>query len=425
MHTYDPRDAAHYLDFIKAYQHWSPEGASTSKDTEVLEAGVSGTVFAATALRAAGDLDRAKFAEKILKSNCDYMIDYMQNPDGSTKWDVNEYLSRHLGAYKDTITDGRVPDTNQIGEWLRSLARCMIYFKDVPGEQAYVDKLYKASLKSADYLVSVTTDQIGNHKHVIRHFRLVDGKYPGGRRELFQQEGRQCDVYLPRAMAGLSYFAYVRQLLATGQTGAMRGSHDPAYTPVPQSYLDAMRDTTEWAMEKMDQKNFWFDTQCGYEVEGGCHAFLGNMYLAEATQGYYLLCAARKDVEGAKLAAECTKRALYFVTDTDRYTARFTGPQEFWVGPYLYWQFTEYLGSIGPDPKFSAYLTMLNRGWAEKRDWQDFTQRTGDSIVGRANELSNIHQSILAYPGLRLMEEMGKPFGYPVPSLAEVGGSPD
>lgn len=406
MHTYDPRDTARYLDFIRAYQHWSPEGASTSKDTEVLEAGVTGTVFAAEAFRASGEIDRARFAERLLKSNVDYMIDHMQNPDGSTKWDVNVYLARNPGAYQDTMTDSRAPDTNQVGEWLRSLARAMIYFMNVPGEQDYVEKLYKAGLISADYLVRVGTDQIGSHKNVIRHFRLIDGKYPGGRRELYEQDGRQCDVYLPRAMAGLSYFAYVRQL--------REGS-------VPQDWLEAMRDTTAWAMEKMEADTGWFDTQCGYEVEGGCHAFLGNMYLAEAAQGYYLLCAARKDRDGAKLAAEATRRALYFVTDYDRFTSRSKGPFEFWVGPYLYWQFTEYLGSIGPDPKFSAYLAMLHEGWAERRGWQDFTQRTGQSPLYRANELSNIHQSILAYPALRLMEESGNPFRYPVPGLEEVG----
>lgn len=405
MPTYDPRDTKNYLDFIRAYQHWSPGGASTSKDTEVLEAGVAGTVFAAEAFRAAGEIDRARFTERIIKSNCDYMVDYMQNPDGSTKWDVNEYLARNPGAYRDTMTDGRVPDTNQIGEWLRSLARAMIYFMNVPGEEAYVDRLYKASLKSADYLVRVGTDQIGDRKNVIRHFKLVDWKYPGGRRELYHQEGRQCDVYLPRAMAGLSYFAYVRQL--------REGS-------VPQSYLDAMRDTTEWAMEKMKPDTNWFDWQCGYEVEGGCHAFLGNMYLAEATQGYYLVAAARKDAYEAKLAADCTKRALDFVTDHDRFTSRSKGPFEFWVGPYLYWQFTEYLGSIGPDQKFRDYLDMLHDGWANRRNWQDFTQRTGESPLFRANELSNIHQSILAHPALRFMEESGKPFRYPVLALSEL-----
>lgn len=413
MHTYDPRDTGRYLDFFKAYQYWSPKGASTSKDTEVMEAGVTGAVFACTAFRAAGETERAKFAERILKSNIDYMLDHMQNPDGSTRWDVNVYLEQHPGAYRDTVTDPRVPDTNQIGEWLRSIARAMIYFMDVPGEQDYVAKLYKAGLKSADYLVRVGTDQIGQHKHVIRHFKLVDGVYPG-KRELWHQEGRQCDVYLPRAMAGLSYFAYARELLA------MRGSPDPAYTPVPQSWLDAMHDTTAWCLEKMDPETGWFDMQCGYEVEGGCHAFLGNMYLAEATQGYYLFAALRKDAAESKLAADCTRRALYFVTDHDRFTSRFNGPFEFWVGPYLYWQFSEYLGSIGPDPKFSAFLTKLHDSWAVKRGWQDFFQRTGDSIVYRSNELSNIHQSILAYPALRLMEEQGKPFTYPVPRLSEL-----
>jgi len=48
MHTYDPRDAKHYIDFIKAYR------GTTSKHTEGLEAGVAGTVFAAYGLENQG-----------------------------------------------------------------------------------------------------------------------------------------------------------------------------------------------------------------------------------------------------------------------------------------------------------------------------------------------------------------------------------
>ena len=423
MHTYDPRDADHYIDFIKAYQARRPHGASTSKDTEVMEAGVTGTVFAAYAFRAAERTanngfvvsgnpfpetrSARQYAEWLLKNNCDYLIDYMQNPDGSTKWDVNEYFSRNLGDYSDSFTEYRVPDTNQIGEWLRAISRTIIYFKDDPPQGEYVERLYKAARKSADFLVRSTTDKAGGYEHVIRHFKLLDGKYPGGRRLLYVEGGRQCDVYAPRAMAGLSYFAYACHLLGRD---------------IPPSYLDALRDTTKWSLAKMKPDTGWYDWQCSYEAEGGCHAFLGNQYLAEAAQGYYLLCAARGDAADAKLAAECTRRALRFVTDHDRSFCHYTGnsPQEFWVGPYLYWQFSEYLGSIGEEPRFREYLGYLHKGWAEKRNWRDFTQRTGDGPVSRSNELSHITMSILAYPALRLMEEQGHPFKYPVPTLAEL-----
>ncbi len=132
MPTYDPRDEARYLDFIRAYREWTPRGASTSKDTEVLEAGITGTVFAAYAYRAIGDEDGRRFAERLIRNNCDYMLDHMQNPDGSTRWDVNVFYMRNLGHYRDQVDDWRVPDTNQIGEWLRAISRAILYFRTIP-----------------------------------------------------------------------------------------------------------------------------------------------------------------------------------------------------------------------------------------------------------------------------------------------------
>lgn len=399
MHTYDPRDAKHYVDFIKAYK------GTTSKHTEGLEAGVAGTVFAAYGFRKSGDITRAKFTERLLQSNCDYMIKYMQHADGGVSTQVNAYYDQHVGQY---IDEGSMPwslDTNQIGEWLRAIARTIIYLRDVPDQKAYMMKLYKAGEKTADYLVAVTTDPIGDRKHVIRHFSIT-GTKENPQRALFYQEGRQCDVYVPRAMAGLSYFAYARQLI--------KGD-------VPQTYLDALRDTTLWAMDKMKPDTYWFDWQCGYEVEGGCHSFLGNQYLAEGTQGYYLLCAARKDVEDAKLAAECTRRALRFLTDTERSMKNNQPFLEFWVGPYLYWQYSEYLGSIGYEKPFADYLAVLHKNWAVDRNWRDFTQRSGGDMVGRADDLSHLTMALPAYPGLRYLEEIGKPFKYTVPMLDELG----
>ncbi|MDH7601824.1 MAG: hypothetical protein QHI38_06725 [Armatimonadota bacterium] len=386
LHTYDPRNADYYTHFIRSYK------GGTYKHSEGLEAGVTGTVFAAYAFRVAGDLERARFAERLIKSNCDYMLKYMQLPDGGTLTISNAYLESHPGEYEDRGTRTAYRDTNQVGEWIRPIARAILYLQNVPGEEAYVAQLYRAARRAADFLVRVGTDQIGGRKHVIRHYYLY-GMLPDVKRKLYYQEGRQCDVYVPRAMAGLAYFAYAMQL----REGR-----------VPEAYLAALRDTTEWALEKMQPDTGWFDWQCGYEVEGGCHAILGNLYLAEAAQGYYLLCKARGDEEGAKLAAECARRALHFITDHERGGG---APHlEFWLGPYLYWQFTEYLGSIGEDAVFRNYIVEQHRRWSEQRGWRDFTKREGKGLVFRADDLSHLTMSITAYPALRLMEELGKPF---------------
>jgi hypothetical protein len=389
LHTYDPRDPSYYTHFIRAYK------GSTHKHSEGLEAGVAGTVFAAYAFRAAGDIERARFAESLIKTNCDYMLKYMQLPDGGTLTVSNAYLEMHPGEYEDRSTRRAYRDTNQIGEWIRPIARAILYLQGVHGEEEYVRRLYDAARRAADFLVSVTTDRVGSRQNVIRHFYLY-GSPPAIERRLYYQEGRQCDVYVPRAMAGLAYFAYVMQ--------TREGK-------VPRHYLVALRDTIEWALEKMQPDTGWFDWQCGYEVEGGCHAILGNLYLAEAAQGYYLLCKARRDEDGARLAAECARRALRFITDHERGGG---APQlEFWLGPYLYWQFTEYLGSIAEDPVFRNYISEQHRRWAEQRHWRDFIKREGAELVFRADDLSHLTMSIVAYPALRFMEEIGKPFCWP------------
>ena len=94
---------------------------------------------------------------------------------------------------------------------------------------------------------------------------------------------------------------------------------------------------------------------------------------------------------------------------------------EFWVGPYLYWQYSEYLGSIGYEKPFADYLAVLHKNWAVDRNWKDFTQRGGGDMVGRADDLSHLTMALPAYPGLRYLEEIGKPFKYAVPMLNELG----
>lgn len=386
LHTYDPRDPAYYTHFIRAYK------GSTYKHSEGLEAGVTGTIFAAYAFRTAGEIERARFAERLIKSNCDYMLRYMQLPDGGTLTISNAYLEAHPGEYEDRHTRWAYRDTNQVGEWIRPIARAILYFQDIPGEESYVKRLYHAARRAADFLVRFATDDVGGRRNVIRHFYLY-GTAPKIERKLYFQEGRQCDVYVPRAMAGLAYFSYVMQL----REGR-----------VPDEYLVALKETTEWALEKMQPDTGWFDWQCGYEVEGGCHAILGNLYLAEAAQGYYLLCRARGDEEGARLAEQCLRRALHFITDHER--SRGAPHLEFWLGPYLYWQFTEFLGSVGEDPALRNYINEQHRRWSEQRGWRDFVKREGRDLVFRANDLSSLTMSIVAYPALRLMEELGKPF---------------
>ena len=86
-------------------------------------------------------------------------------------------------------------------------------------------------------------------------------------------------------------------------------------------------------------------------------------------------------------------------------------PLEFWVGPYVYWLFTEYLDTVGPDPAFEDWLTVLDERWSVEREWKDFLDRPRDgaAYVGRATDNGMLNVAILGYLGLRQLDEIGKP----------------
>ena len=71
---------------------------------------------------------------------------------------------------------------------------------------------------------------------------------------------------------------------------------------------------------------------------------------------------------GIKAAAEATKKAYRYVTDDCWIKGRkYEYPLEFWVGPYVYWLFTEYLDTVGPDDKFEDWLRVLDQRWSVER----------------------------------------------------------
>lgn len=394
-HTYDPFNKATYPLWLKA---WCTD---SGKNTEGLEAGVTGLVFACEALRRAGDKPRLAFADKLLRDTLDYMIRGMQDPDGGVKIVTNE-LQQHYGdilGEMGWVSASR--DSNQVGEWVRPMARAILYYRNIKGQEAYVRKLQQAAFAAADFIVRNGTDAVGECAHVLRHYNYppyTPNQPLPLKRTLFHQEGRQCEVYVGRAMAGVSYVAYARAVCGL---------------KVPEAWLTSLRETTAWAAERMAPKQGWFDWGCEDVVEGGCHTFLGNQYIGEGAMGHYLLERTLGNQAQAAAAAAATKLAYHYVTDNCVIRGRKFGiPTEFWVGPYLYWELLEYNTYIERDPTFATWMQGITDAYVKTGNWQGFTDRAKDT-VGRGADNGSLVTAILAWLGLHYQDELGKPWtGY-------------
>jgi hypothetical protein len=391
-HTYDPYNRATYPLWLRAFS------SDTGKHAEGLEAGVTGLVFACEAFRRAGDTERLRYAEKLLRNNLDYMMRGMQDPDGGARTYTNELLDNYgdvLGGRGGVSQSGR--DSNQVGEWVRPLARAILYYRRVPGQEAYTAKLLRAGYAAADFIIRASVAPKDGWQHVIRHYILSSYGAPL-QQTTHVQEARQCEVYTGRAMAGVSYMAYA---------WAACGNE------VPATWLQALRDTTAWAMSIMEPRGGWFDYVCEDIVEGGCHTFLGNQYIGEGTMGHYFVENLLRNRAEARAAARATKLAYRYVTDNCVIRGQKFGiPNEFWVGPYLYWELREYNTALPPDPVFAEWMQGITAAYTAKPGWVMFTGRDG-KLGARTEENGSLVTSILGWLGLHYMDEIEKPWeGY-------------
>jgi hypothetical protein len=390
-HSWDPLDKATYGEFLKAF------ATSTGKHTEGNEAGDTGLALAAEAFRKGGDRKRARFAEWLLEDSYRHMIDRMQAPSGGCIMWTDELGDAGLG-YGRSQTMGTY-DVNQMGEWMRALDYGIITYAGLPGRAGKTHEWAAACRKAGDFMVKHSLMDSDGVPGVLRHFTLSEG--PDGlvqRSALYQQEGRQCDVYLGRALSGLGYTAYAMQAL---------GEEPPA------EWWPVMENTVRWAGAKM-KPNGWFDWQCEDTVEGGCHTFLGNLYIGEAAFGVAIAARSAGKPELAREAAEVARRAYRYVTDDCVIKGvRYDVPAaaEFWVGPYVYWLFTEWIDAFGPEPGLQSWLTGLDKLWSEDHAWKDFLDRPrdGTGYVGRAADNGMLNVAILGYLGIKRMAEIGQP----------------
>jgi hypothetical protein len=391
-HAYDPLAKETYPEFVRVFAH------ATGKHSEGNEAGCTGLALAAEAFRASGARERQRFTEGLLDDACRHMIRVTQAPSGAfTTWS-NELAdegvgkgggSEHFGGY----------DSNQIGEAVRALTYAILYYRADPVRLDWLRELDQACLRACQYLVAHSVQAADGIPHVLRHLGLTERPDGTVTPRTYVQEGRQCDVYLGRALAGLSYYAYARQLL--GQQ-------------VPAEWWPVLDDTVAWCARKL-KPDGWFDWQCEDVVEGGCHTFLGNLYIGEGLFGCYLADRVAGRADAAEAARAAAHKAYRYVTDACTVRGkRFEYPLEFWVGPYVYWLFTEWQATVAPDPVFQDWLTALDRRWSVERAWADFLDRAPTGGCGRTTTNGMLEISILGYLGIKQMAEAGKPLAWPV-----------
>ncbi len=388
-HTWDPLNEDTYAEFLRLFAH------TTGKHTEGNEAGDTGLLLAAEAFRRSGAEHRREFTEAIIEDSFEHMIEDMQAPNGATLTWTNELVSQAgIGRGGPSQSFGTF-DSNQIGEWITPLARGMIYYADARPE--YARRLSAAARKAARYIADHSRMDSDGIPGVIRHLRLAEQADGTVKQSLAMREDHVCNVYLGRTLSGLAYYAWAAQVLGE---------------EIPDEWFEAMDATVRWSAREM-KPNGWFDWRCGDRVEGGCHTFLGNIYIGEGLFGCYLASRQAGRMEQAQRARQATAKAYHYVTD-DCWNkgTKYAPPLEFWVGPYLYWLWTEWGAAIGPDERFEDWLATMDRQWSEKRQWRDFVRRESGA-PHRTGTNGMLETAILGYLGIKQMEEIGEPFSLP------------
>ena len=203
-----------------------------------------------------------------------------------------------------------------------------------------------------------------------------------------------------RALAGLSY-AYARQLLGEPVPPLVHGDGQHRALVRPE-------DEVGWLVRLAVRRH----------RRGGCHTFLGNIYVGEGSLASTWLTA--WPWASADYAAGVARKTYRYVTDHCTVKGVLFRDQsaatEFWVGPYVYWLFTEYLDTVGPEPVLAEWLRWLDRTWSVEREWRDFLDRPRDETgyVGRAAANGMLSVALLGYLGIKQMEEVGKPLHWRV-----------
>lgn len=400
--TYDPLAVETYPHFIQRYVRY------TGKIAEHFEMGIGGCVFAAAALRATGDIERARFLEWLMKDTIDYIINNLLLEDGSALTEDND-LARKYGSMlsgKGSPSTRNAPrSADQIAEHLRTLARVVLHLQNVDGEEKTVQRYLDAGERMADFLVKNSTMQIEGSGTPLQHFYFTGFGEGMKKTHRTHQEGSPCVVYIPRIGAGVNYFAYAMAL--SGRK-------------IPSEWHRVLHDSMLWNLNILIRNNGHYDILCGDKVEGGCHRPLGNIYVGEFFIGQYLYSKQIEDREGMELSSKGARMAFDFLLEHGGpegkpYREGGIGFDSQWVRPYLYWLFTEYVNTIEDHQKMREFMKERSYNWEVERRWADCFSRVYIASPRISPHAGGERLSQLGFLGCRLLEETGREFKYPQP----------
>lgn len=400
--TYDPLEIETYPNFLQRY------AVDTGKYGEHFEMGISGCVFAATALRAKRDIERARFVEYIMKDTIDYIINHLLCEDGSVLSGDNDLARKYAGILMgkgSPSSSNTFRNADQIGELLRTLARVVLHLQNVPEEEKTVQRYLETGEKIANFLVKHSTEDVENFGPTLKVFYFTGFGKEMKKTLRTEQEGSPCIVYHPRVGSGVNYFAYAMAI---------------AGRQIPEEWKKVLNNTLLWHMDILTKNKGHYDIVCGDRVEGGCHRPLGNIYVGEFFIGQYFYSKQIGDKKGMDIASKGAKISFEFLLEHGGprgkpYKEGGIGFDSQWVRPYLYWLFTEYINNIENNERMKEFMQERSYDWEVVRKWADTFSRVYISSPRISPWAGGERLSQLGFLGCRLLEEIGKPFKYSKP----------
>lgn len=332
--TYDPFEPETYRHFLHGF------AIDTCNYTEILQYAGLGLLRAIPVYDSAGREGRARFASAILAEITECVLNGLQETSGACLTSRNRLSEYWPDVPREYNTD-RNYNTAQVGQMLLLYSR--IIDEAAPGYVGSItrEQLLDASRRGAEFLrtEAIRSDpEFGTVAEVRR--------FPYHEREVMADFlVPECRVYDGWVLSGLSYHAVV----------LARAGFD-----VPAWLLNVLRDHARFGAARMDAHDDWYDWHCGDDVEGGCHTWLGNYYIAEGFLGSALAFRILGDDTEARYQAELCRRALRYVTNRCVVRGKRFDPEgNIWDSGYAWFLFGDYIDHFGPEPVLEAFRRRL------------------------------------------------------------------
>jgi len=355
-HTWSPLDEKTYPRFLLHHAR------DASFWIEELHSSVITLTYAAEAFARAGEPERQRFAEKMLRDLMAFMTGpIMVNEEGAIIESGNA-----LGAYEAerfpyaacAMKPTRIHtcSMNQTGYWLVCVARAALYFAGVGNDTAYAKSLLAPMDRAVGFASEAFKQDIDGKSVLWNYFARTSLKEPRWRTIPNGPGGQPMQSCCgTRSLTGAAFYAYVRQLLA--------GQVDP-------KALKALKDTAHWYGRIIEQNQGWADPASQDRF------FEANMYLGEGFFGYTLYNRLVGDKDEAARARDWTKLAYLYITDRSQTKdgKKIVLEWNNWGGSWFTWSFSEYMQLLGPDTRTQWWVDRIEMQW-RSRGFRDIRHR--------------------------------------------------